>query len=158
MSVAGEDWHPTPIPGFHVSSEGRIASFSKLRGLVILKPWVCPDGYEHVNLNGKRHTVHRLVATAFVPRTTGDVVCHRDGKPANNAATNLRWDTQRGNIRDKHNHGTILRGEAHPNCKYTDAQVAQCRQAFKDGARIRDVAVAAGIPYSAAADIKRGRR
>lgn len=60
-------------------------------------------GYRHVHLSkdgvAKWHSVHRLVAEAFVPKPDGcDIVNHLDSDPNNNAASNLEWTTYEGNM------------------------------------------------------------
>lgn len=60
-------------------------------------------GYLHVHLskNGvaKWHSVHRLVAEAFVYKKEGcDIVNHLDNNPSNNRADNLEWTTYEGNM------------------------------------------------------------
>jgi hypothetical protein len=49
--------------------------------------------------------VHQLVLTAFAcPRPKGAFACHNDGNPANNHASNLRWDTATANRHDAFKH------------------------------------------------------
>ena len=55
----------------------------------------------HLAKNGraKWHSVHRLVATAFVEKPDGcDIVNHIDNNPANNVSWNLEWTTLKGNM------------------------------------------------------------
>lgn len=56
----------------------------------------------------KDHFVHHLVLEAFVgSRPEGMEGCHSpDRNPANNDATNLRWDTKSENQYDRVRHGT----------------------------------------------------
>lgn len=74
--------------------------------------------------------IHRLVLEAFVgPCPAGMEGCHNDGNPQNNALDNLRWDTHAANHLDSVRHGTkvnppVMSGEAHPNSRLTDAEVA----------------------------------
>jgi len=60
-------------------------------------------GYLRVGINGKNHSVHRLVAQAgFIPPPPSEKheqVNHIDGNPANNRADNLAWVTPSENIR-----------------------------------------------------------
>lgn len=117
-----------PIPGYEgryeASDQGRIRSVPrKVRGCHwngaefqrsvpgrILKPGRYNDsGHLSVVLgrgtNGR--PVHQLVLLTFVgPPPEGMEVCHNDGDPANNALTNLRYDTRRNNILDSYRHGT----------------------------------------------------
>lgn len=50
--------------------------------------------------------VHHLVASAFHgDRPNGLVICHRNGDPQDNRASNLRYDTQSSNLKDMYRHG-----------------------------------------------------
>lgn len=64
----------------------------------IMKLITRKDGYQNVPLSGKKHSVHRLVAMAFVPGyKEGLVVNHKDENPSNNHADNLEWVTYQYN-------------------------------------------------------------
>ncbi len=87
------------IDGFEdywVSNTGLVVSkkWGKTR---ILKQGLNTKGYPSVKLNCIK-TVHRLVATAFIPNP-GDLpqVNHGDGVKTNNRVSNLEWSTNRDN-------------------------------------------------------------
>lgn len=63
--------------------------------------------------------VHALVASAFLEKPKMGVyeVCHRDNDKTNNSAANLYWGTKKENASDRAKHGTLQRGEDHPNAK-----------------------------------------
>lgn len=121
------------IPTHEVSDLGRVRSVPrKGTGGRILVPFHMPrDGRVEcyrVNLPVVRRSytrsVHRLVLDAFVgPRPDGLVGCHGDGNPANNALRNLRWDTQKANVADALDHGTVARRERHGFSKLTEDAV-----------------------------------
>ena len=86
----------------------------------------------------KFRSVHSLVLEAFVgPRPQGADACHNDSDPANNCASNLRWDTRAGNFSDKIANGTRRAGAEHPNSKLTDDDVRAIRA---DTRRLVDIA------------------
>lgn len=108
-----EAWKPVKgYEGYYsVSNLGRIRrdEHTDRRGIVykerILISSVADKrrGYRHVHLSKdgvtKWHSVHRIVAEAFVPKPEGcDIVNHLDNDPNNNAASNLEWTTSEGNM------------------------------------------------------------
>ncbi|HWL69164.1 MAG TPA: HNH endonuclease [Geminicoccus sp.] len=98
----------------------------------------------------KRFQVSWLVAEAFhgARPAPGYVVCHNNGDHTDNRASNLRWDTQAGNIADKRIHGTQLEGNQHPNAKLTDDEVRQIRAARAAGETLKSIAARYGVHFS----------
>jgi len=159
-----ESWRP--VPGwealYEVSDAGRVRSIPRevaggngsraVRGGRVLRI-ATSGGYAHVSLsNGalkKTARVHVLVASAFLgARPPGMNACHQDGDATNNAATNLRWDTQAENIHDKARHGTdrfaLKRGactHGHPftpeNTYLHRNGTPTCRTCRREGMRTR---------------------
>lgn len=123
MDESTERW--LPIPGYEgsyeVSNQGRVRSLDREitrsdgrvqrnRGRV-LSPGIDTQGRHGVALKALGHSksfrVHTLVMLAFVgPRPDGMEVCHWDGRPENNALSNLRYDTRSANRFDAVRHGT----------------------------------------------------
>jgi hypothetical protein len=67
-------------------------------------------------INKKKFTrlVSRLVLSAFVREpNANELACHNDSNPTNNCVTNLRWDTQVGNMKDRADRRLYKRGEDH---------------------------------------------
>lgn len=104
--IEGEEWRE--VPGFNgiydVSSYGRVRSLRADGTRRVLVQANKKNGYKLAmfRLGGKQCAlhVHRLVAKAFIPNPDVlPVVHHRDSNPSNNCATNLKWTTQRENIR-----------------------------------------------------------
>lgn len=145
-----EVWKPIPGYGNHyeASSLGRIRvkarvvrKFSAVAGRVVdqqYKPRIIggkspnDEGYlhTHISVDGRKYNIQtgRLVLLAFVGEPgPGEECCHGEGGPADNSITNLRWDTHLENNRDRVRAGTYATGEAHPEAKFTDAQVSDIR-------------------------------
>lgn len=109
--MADEIWKP--VAGFEglyeVSNTGRVKSLKRLHTKErILSQWLNHRGYARVTLwkenRQTKHSVHRLVADAFIPNPYGKPqVNHKDENKQNNAVENLEWCTQLEN----HNCGTI---------------------------------------------------
>lgn len=76
--------------------QGRVLSTNFARSEYPKVELVSADG------SGVTRRVHAIVAEAFHgPRPDGLEVCHEDGDPHNNRATNLRYDTRLANEHDK---------------------------------------------------------
>lgn len=99
-----EEWRD--VEGFNgkyqVSNLGRVRS-TRHKSVIrnkILKPGRLRNGYLRVALgNGdgtfKQATIHRMVATAFIPNPDNlEMVNHKDENPANNCVENLEWCTR----------------------------------------------------------------
>lgn len=124
-----ERWRDIEGGLYAVSDHGRVRN---ARGRLLTPSCSESDrsGYLKVSLSAAgRHrfvTVHSLVAKAFIgPRPVGHHVCHFDGDRRNNAATNLRYDTPKGNAADKRRHGKHYCGEQNHNTLLTEAQVVE---------------------------------
>lgn len=121
-----ESWRPVKDwEGlYEVSSLGRVRS---VRADIILKLAPGRNGYPCVYFcgNGKRKcaSVHRLVATAFVPNPhQKPFVNHMDETKTNNAAYNLDWVTHKENC----NWGTaVARREAKIDHKAINSKTDQ---------------------------------
>lgn len=101
-------------------------------------------GYVIVNLSNvvaRMHLVHRLVCMAFHGECPGPdyEVAHEDGNPKNNRADNLSWKTVAANHADKHRHGTMPVGDAHPRMKFSDADVVRMFEQRAGGAKLTEI-------------------
>jgi hypothetical protein len=99
-----EEWRAV-YEHYEVSSLGRVRSLRRVaRGRTwperILAPFRDGDGgYLAVEFAGKRHKLHRLVATAFHGDGGKLQVNHKNGDPSDNRAINLEWCTASENVR-----------------------------------------------------------
>lgn len=90
---------------YKVSSFGNILStnYNKTGLPKILKPFTNKGKYYQVTLEGKRYSVHRLVAQAFLPNPNNlPYINHKDENGLNNHIDNLEWCTAKYNT----NYGT----------------------------------------------------
>ena len=165
MLIGLETWLSIPgFPGYEVSECGNIRSIRRVNPK-ILNVEVDRDGYRRVQLrrNGvpSHQVLSRLVALTFIGEPThGQVCCHNDGNPANNAASNLRWDTQLGNIADKVIHGTAQVGSKHPNAEITESDARRIKEILSQSKKrgsLKKAAIETGISYHIVADISRGK-
>ena len=156
-------------PGYEVSDDGRVRSIERTvvdrRSLrhfqsVMLKPRL-KRGYPVVVIRDagatKNASVHRLVATAFLPNPENKPqVNHKNGIPTDNRVSNLEWCTAAENT--QHSYSTGLqqpkRGVHNHQSKLTDAHVAAIRA---DTRSQRKIAADYGVTQSVVSDIKRGK-
>jgi hypothetical protein len=107
---ANEKWIAGYKGRYTVTTDGQVFSF--VSGERRLRKPYNKDGYMLVRLRdgagGQQwHSVHRLVATTFIDNPeNAPCACHINGIPTDNRASNLRWDSHAGNMRDKRGHGT----------------------------------------------------
>lgn len=156
---------------YEVSNFGRVRSkqriFVQRNGIIkcrkerILKTKI-RDFYPEVSLcidyAVEKRRVHDLVAEAFIgPRPEGLFVCHNDGSMDNNIVTNLRYDTQVGNMADTRRHGTYRCGEKINFARLVADDVIAIRR-LKDSKSRKDIAVQFGIHVTTVGDILRGNR
>ena len=106
---------------YEVSDLGRVKSLGndKSRKEKILKPRKNTSGYLYVNIHkdGQRKTitVHRLIATAFIPNPNNlETVNHKDEVKTNNTVGNLEWMSQK----DNNNYGTHNKRMAEANINH----------------------------------------
>lgn len=133
-------WRPVPhFPGYEVSECGDVRSMlasgfgKKPETPRVLKATLDGHGYRRVYLrtNGRTHSqkLAWLVLAAFVgPRPPSADACHNDGSRQNDALSNLRWDSRRGNLADRHAHGTVNHGQANGNAELNEAHVLEIRR------------------------------
>ena len=105
----------TGFPGYQVSNEGNVRSYINNRHGIgaeahELRPCTIHTGHKSVQLGrGNRKSVHRLVASEFIPNPDNyPLVRHLDDNPSNNRVENVAWGTQVDNMRDCVQHGRLV--------------------------------------------------
>ena len=100
---------------YGITRNGNVWSYKSKK---FLKPRLNTSGYYQVNLckdgKGKNFTIHRLVATAFIPNPDNlPEVNHKDEDKSNNCVENLEWMSKIDNI----NYGTGIERSAKKRSK-----------------------------------------
>lgn len=99
------------IPGYEgryqISSNGKVHSANGIRAT-----YISNSGYERISLwmngKGQKVSVHRLVASAFVPNPNNyTLVNHKDGNKLNNNADNLEWCDASRNMKHAYQNNLI---------------------------------------------------
>lgn len=159
-----EKWRALPeASDYEVSDLGRVRS-RKGRGR-ILRPRPLPKGYLRVSIYPVPFVqvdkyIHRLVADAFVSKKDGcDVVNHLDGNRANNAANNLEWTTQKGNIHHSIEVlGNTHRGTKNGCAKLSDQDVIHIRELCANGVSDGKIAKEYSVVRGTVLKIRRNQR
>ena len=114
---------------FEVSSIGRVRN--KRTGRIrALRP---RTGYWRVGIEMRVVSVHRLVATAFLPNPDGKpYVNHKNCVRTDNRVENLEWCTHLENMRHASRSGRMvaMKGEENPASKLSDEQVRRIREIY----------------------------
>jgi hypothetical protein len=136
---------------YEVSSKGRVRRIAPGKntyvGKVLRPGRVSKTGHLHVVLcTGKRleqRTLHRLVATAFLPLPEKDTqrsfVAHRDNDASNNEVGNLYWATPSENNFDQVRHGTAKGRVSELRAPVTAETVRFLRQDSRPAAQLAAV-------------------
>jgi hypothetical protein len=165
-------WRNVPdAPGYRAFASGRIASaFGRGRsapgdGWNWLKPMPRKDrqGHHYVFLKTARGRAKVHVAVVVLRSFVGEApigfeACHDDGDPANNALSNLRWDTHAENMRDIARHGRSNRGMKHPMRKITESVAREILSLKDSGVSASDLGERFGIHRESVRKIWNGIR
>ena len=156
---------------YQVSSAGRVMTVERFKTdgrfqpAKLRKTEFDKDGYEFVILfkdgKYKRHSVHVLVATAFIPNPEKKPqVNHLDGNKRNNDVSNLEWVTGSENIRHAIRTGlsTFKKGDNNSTCKLKDKDVQQIKVLRQNGLNYYQIAEKYGVSFGHIGRIIRGER
>jgi predicted DNA-binding ArsR family transcriptional regulator len=110
---------------YQISNLGNVKSLNNYKRIneKILKPCTNIHGYFYINIHYnyiyKFHTIHRLIAIAFIPNPENKpMVNHIDGNKKNNNISNLEWVTAKENC--QHSWDNKLQ-------KNSDKRILACR-------------------------------
>jgi hypothetical protein len=156
------DYRDVPgFPSYRCGDDGSVWS-SRCGGWKRLKPRPNQKGQLKVVLrrDGKSigWYVSRLILTTFVgPCPDGMVCCHEDDNPTNNALSNLRWDTSKGNSADAiRNKRYTQVGTRHHMAVLDEAKVAEIRRRRAGGETIASIAKRLGVCHQTVGKAARG--
>lgn len=152
---------------YKVSNHGRVKSLERLveiRPKYRPKYWAIRDGrilaaaldghgyYKvvfSVNKIKTTRTVHKLVATVFVPNPDNKPeVNHKDSDKTNNHDWNLEWTTKKENHIHATETGLKAKGETYGRVKLTEQDVLNIRSEYKGrgkGPTLKEIAKKYGI-------------
>lgn len=161
----GEEWRD--IRGYdgdyQISNFGRVKSFCRSKARII-EPSINGGEYLHVGLykggKGKRYSIHRLVAEAFIPNPDNlSQVDHRFGMKLDNYFENLRWVTVSENTKAAFDMGLAksAQGEDHVEAKLTNKDAVYIRE-NPDGLTMDQLAEMFGVGRTTIIDIRLGRK
>ena len=158
-----------PVPGYEglyeASDQGHVRSVGtnwRGYGARQITEGFNTDGYLRVRLtkDGKRKSlaVHKIVCETFHGLRVGDQqVCHTNGNPTDNRASNLRWGSAADNAGDRNRHGRTARGERNANAILTRDVVIDIRRRLEEGQAQRYIGSVYGVSQRTVWGIKNGR-
>ena len=96
-----------------------------------IKITIC-KGYPTVVIDGKKATLHRLLALSFIPNPNNlPEINHLNGNKLDFSLSNLVWSSSSENTQHAFNTGLIPKGEKHPNSILTKEQVYRIKYELK---------------------------
>ncbi len=145
----------------YIDESGKIYSESRDGKIRELKPNVNKKrGYLYARTSTKNYSIHRLVASAFLPNPENKPqVNHKDGNKHNNDVSNLEWVTATENARHAISNGLTrqLKKNEGP-IKYTNKQCLAIMKRVYGGMTYREAGRKYRMPYSTVAHLMRGSR
>lgn len=151
-------------PNYAVSSDGVIWNVSKNTAVNIFeKSPNKENSYLRVELwshgNGKKFSVHRLVAAAFIPNPENkSSVNHKDGNKQNNNIDNLEWVTNSENKKHAAENDLVAYGESNGQSVYTEDQInLVCKFIAEKNLSLANISSLTGVKYTTVKDINAKR-
>lgn len=153
---------PTYLGQYEASNLGRIRRIphktSRKYGFMIMTQKKDKNGYMRTGLKQNSHTVHRLVALAFLEnKENKPQINHKNSIRHDNCVENLEWCTSGENMRHAIAAGRkpSLKGQRHGSAILKDADIPKIRQMLKYE-KICKVAKIFGVGRNVIGEIGRG--
>lgn len=147
---------------WYIREDGAILSSTTYHSdgrLRVVLPNKNKRGYLYARTSNGNYQVHRLVASAFIPNVHNkDYVDHIDFDRTNNSVTNLRWCTQKENIRHSIDAGRIVHTKNSGRLKYSNEQCRKVLMNIESGMTYVEAGAEFSMPYSTVAHLARGSR
>ena len=143
--MQNETWisHPEYV-GYEASSLGRVRSHRRNNPKILIGG-LDKDGYQKLIIHQGNNSkpIHKrasaIIAECWIgPRPNGLMVCHKNGNVADNRPDNLEYKTQKANIHDKYNHGTMTFGEKNCRAVLSNEQVMDVFTSLESANAIAD--------------------
>lgn len=118
--------------GYTIREDGQVMSrFGR-----VLTNRIETNGYVRVEMAGRKYSIHRLLAQAFIPNPLNKPqVNHINGKPSDNSLSNLEWVTQSENQLHAYRIG-LQKGYKKPTPMSPAHKAALCGSVWKGQKRI----------------------
>lgn len=137
-------------PQYEISSDGQVRRIRTGHVKSLRKDRY---GYLRVTLypSGKTYTIHRLVATAFIPNDKNlATVNHMDGNKENNTVQNLEWASVSTNLKHAHSTGLMEydnHGLKNPMAKFNQEDLDSIKSLKSKGYTTSEIAKELNVPY-----------
>lgn len=150
---------------WYISQDGKVFSKTNYRGRDNVLREKIPTlnknrGYVYVRTPSGNYSLHRLVASRFIPNPHNKpCVNHKDGNKMNNRVGNLEWVTHKENTKHAIDKGLMRKTSKNEGrIKYSNEQCADVIARVAAGMSYIVAGSICNMPYSTVAHLIRGSR
>ncbi len=116
--------------------------FQPLKGRELVGKSLSPKGYKRVNIKGKTHFVHSLIAKTFIDNPENKPqVNHINGIKTDNTIENLEWVSNQENRDHAVKNNLQARGESLKKSNLKNKDILEIRRLYKYGMLQKDIAI-----------------